>query len=186
MSVWYVRSITMILGLFWIVGCSDASPTVSYLKAIDKFDFLNTNVTTAELSSIPLQANCTSFLERIDVSFDGTTWIASNTYDSKSKNSCTGGNYSISISNLTSPLNGMNIKSGDTFPVQFRAFSRAGYYVYRTVQIKYSPSTTIPQAILAGSANSTGTGLKLNGRALALKQTTSSGTGLILRGRITQ
>jgi hypothetical protein len=80
----------------------------------------------------------------------------------------------------------MNIKSGDTFPVQFRAFSRAGYYVYRTVQIKYSPSTTIPQAILAGSANSTGTGLKLNGRALALKQTTSSGTGLILRGRITQ
>ncbi|MFM6929489.1 MAG: hypothetical protein ACKOX6_13555, partial [Bdellovibrio sp.] len=176
----------MILGLFLIVGCSDASPTVSYLKSIDKFDFSPTNVTTADLSSVSLRATCTSFLDRIDISFDGNTWIPSNTYDSHSKSSCTGGNYSISISNQTSPLNGMNIKSGETFPVQFRAFSRAGYYVYRTVQIKYSPSATIPQAVLAGAKTSQSSEFMLKGRALASQQTTASGSGLILRGRITR
>ncbi|MGE5085491.1 MAG: hypothetical protein ACM3MG_04270 [Bacillota bacterium] len=176
----------MIFGLFLIVGCSDASPTVSYLKAMDKFDFSATNVTTADLSSVPLKAECTSFLDRIELSFDGNTWISSNTYDPNSKNSCSGGTYSINISNQISPLSGMNIKNGDTFPVQFRAFSRAGYYVYRTVQIKYTPSATIRQAILAGATTSSNSQNILKGRALASQQTTASGSGLILRGRITK
>ena len=188
MQKWITKHICLIiLGLSGIVGCSDANPTVSYLKAFDKFDFSITNVTTAELNSIPLHASCTSFLDRIDLSFDnGSTWTPSQTYDTGSNNSCSGGNYNITLSNSKAPLNAMTIKSGDTFIVQFRGFSRAGYYVYRTVNVKYSPAATIPQAILAGANHSTGSGLKLKSRALASKQTTATGSGLILRGRITQ
>lgn len=187
MQKWLTKLICLIiLGLSGIVGCSDANPTVSYLKAFDKFDFSITNVTTADLKTIPLHASCTSFLERIDVSFDGSTWTPSQTYDTGSSNSCSGGQYNITLSNLISPLKEKTINSGDTFSVQFRGFSRAGYYVYRTVNIKYTPSATIPQAILAGATNSTGSGLKLKSRVLASEQNTATGSGLILRGRITQ
>ncbi|HEX7675676.1 MAG TPA: hypothetical protein VF412_15985 [Bdellovibrio sp.] len=177
----------LLLSLLFFVGCSDATPHVSALRALDQFEFKTTNVVSADLSVVPLQATCSKFISSVDVSFDGgTTWQASTSYDSASQPCSTAGNYTLTLSNSKSPWSSETFTNGQNISVKFRAFSRAGYYVYREVIVKYTPSATIRQEVLAGMGSSSNGSVKLKGRLRAQRQVSSSGSGYILKGRIAE
>lgn len=167
------------------MGCTDANPKVSALRALDQFDFKKNFVVTADLNSVPLQATCSRFIDHVDVSFDnGTTWTNTSSYDATSQFDCGNSNYAVTLSNSKSPWNGMSFSNGQVVNVKFRALSRAGFFVYRDISIKYTPSATIRQEVLVGAATSKAAGLVLKGRLRAQKQSIASGGSFIIRGRI--
>lgn len=184
----FVQSLLTAICLVFVLGCSDAKPTVSFLRPMDNFEFKpSSDVVTSTLTTIPLKAECSRFITSVDLSFDGgATWIASDTYDSGYVICTKDGTYEISLSNSKSPMSSMTISSGDSFTVKFRAWSRAGMYVYRDVTIRYVPPAQIKQGILAGAGTQTGTGLVLRGRILSHQQQTASGGGFKVSGRVAE
>ncbi len=181
----YVRYLCLFLSLFIYVGCSDANPKVSTLRALDEFDFKKNFVVAADLSSVPLQAKCSRFIDHVDVSFDnGITWTNTSSYDTSSQFDCPNSNYAVTLSNSKSPWNSMSFTNGQVVNVKFRAMSRAGFYVYRDISVKYTPSATIRQEVLVGAGTSSATNIVLKGRVRAQKQTVATGGSFIVRGRI--
>lgn len=177
----------LLLSLLIFVGCTNATPHVAALRALDQFEFKTSNVVSADLSSVPLQAICSKFISSVDVSFDGgTTWQASTAYDATSTSCSASGTYSLTLSNSKSPWSSETFTNGQNISVKFRAFSRAGYYVYREVIVKYTPSATIRQEVLAGAGSASGGGMQIKARLRAQRQVSSSGSGYILKGRIAE
>lgn|GEM_PF-1933456 len=173
--------------LLFLVGCSDTSPSVSILRAIDGFDFVPPQVVTASLNSVPLQANCSLFVGNVEMSFDGgTTWITPTSYDPTAKSACENGSFAITLSRHKSPWNSMTFSPGQTLSVKFRAQPRVGDWIYRNVAIKFAPSTPLSQETLAGGSVQSGGGYVLRGRARMQDQHVASGGGYSIRGRITQ
>lgn len=180
------RSTCLLFSLIFFVGCTDANPQVSSLKLLDGFEFQKSTIVTASLQEVSIQANCSRFIDQIDLSFDnGSTWTSSKDYDSTAQN-CTNGLFSISLSSSKSPWNGASFTSGQNINVKFRARSRAGIMIYRDLSIQYTPSSTRRQEILVGASITSGGGLVLKGRARGQNQqvATAAGSNLILRGRI--
>jgi hypothetical protein len=172
--------------MVFLAGCSDADPQVSLLRTMSEFEFVTNSVVTASLNSVPLTAKCSSFINKVELTFDdGATWIPSSTYDASST-SCANSKFDLTVTNNSAPLNGMTINSGDSITVKFRAYPRIGTPVTRTVTIKYTPSATIKQSVLAGTGEQSGTGYILKGHVQAHKQQVATGTNLILKGRILQ
>ncbi|MEK2646553.1 hypothetical protein [Bdellovibrio sp. BCCA] len=188
MNKWDVRKINILAPLLlFLVGCSDTTPSVSILRSIDGFDFVTTNVVTASMHSVPLQANCSAFVGQVEMSFDGgATWLQPTAYDPSAKSKCENGAFTVTLSNTKSPWSGMSFTNGQVVSVKFRALPRIGSWIYRTVNVKYSPSTPISQEVLAGSQTQTGTGLILHGRVRSQDQHIANGGGFTLKGRITQ
>lgn len=171
----------------FMAGCSDTTPTVSILKSINSFEFVNRNIVTASLSSVPLQAKCSSFVSSVEVSFDaGVTWVSPSSHDPAAKSVCENGLFNMTLSSANAPLSTMTFSSGQTLAVKFRGLMRTGNWVYSDVSVKYVPSATISQEILAGSQTQAGAGMVLRGRVRAQSQQTAAGGGFVLRGRITQ
>ncbi|MBO9667376.1 MAG: hypothetical protein J7501_11255 [Bdellovibrio sp.] len=184
MPRWNVRHLCACIGLVFLAGCSDADPKVTLLRPMNQFDFVTSNITTSSLTAVPLTAKCSSFIGTVEMTFDkGATWIDATSYDTHNS-VCTSGKFNITLSNTSSPLNGMAINNGDTVTVRFRAHPRIGPVVERTVLVKYAPSATIQQGILAGAGTQSGAGYVLRGRVQSHKQEIATGTNLILRGRI--
>lgn len=183
-----VRKINILAPIVvFLVGCSDTSPTVSILKSIEGFDFVVPNVVTASMNSVPLQANCSAFVGSVEMSFDGgTTWMQPSAYDASAQSNCQNGAFSITLTNSKAPWNGMTFTNGQVFTMKFRAQPRIGSWIYRSVTIKYVPSSTISQEILAGSNMQKGTGLVLRGRVRAQDQHVANGGAYAIKGRITQ
>ncbi|WP_413557453.1 hypothetical protein [Bdellovibrio sp. HCB209] len=184
----FVRSIVAVFGLFFLMGCSDADPTVSFLRPMDNFEFKpSKDVVTSTLASIPLKAECSRFITTVDLSFDGgTTWIASDTYDSNYVICSKDGQYEISLSNTKAPLSSMTINNGDTFNVKFRAWSRAGMYINREVNVRFVPPAQIKQGVLAGASVQTGSGMVLRGRIVSHQQNTAAGGAFRIYGRVAE
>ncbi|MDG0816204.1 hypothetical protein [Bdellovibrio svalbardensis] len=167
------------------MGCTDANPKVAALHALDEFEFKKNFVVTADLSSIPLQAKCSRFIDHVDVSFDsGATWTNTSTYDTSSQFDCANSNYTMTLSNSKAPWNSMSFTSGQVVNVKFRALSRVGNYVYRDISVKYTPSATIRQEVLVGAGTSTAANIVLKGRIRAQKQAVASGGSVVVKGRI--
>lgn len=184
----FARSILTVFCLFSILGCSDADPSVSFLRPMDNFEFKpSKDVVTSTLTTIPLKAECSRFITSVDLSFDGgTTWIPSGTYDNNYVICTKDGFYEITLSNSHAPLNSMTINNGDSFTVQFRAWSRAGMYINREVTVRYVPPAQIKQGILAGAGKQTGGGLVLRGRIVSHKQSTASNGTHVIYGRVVE
>jgi hypothetical protein len=184
----FVQSLMAVFCLVFVLGCSDAKPTVSFLRPMDNFEFKpSKDVVTSTLTAIPLHAECSRFITSVDLSFDGgSSWIGSSAYDSDYVICTKDGTYEITLSNSKSPMNSMTINNGDSFTVKFRAWSRAGMYVYRDVTVRYVPPAQIKQGILAGAGTQTGTGLILRGRILSHQQQTASGGGFKISGRVAE
>lgn len=173
--------------LMSVVGCSDTTPAVSMLKSINAFEFTSTNIVTASMASVPLQAKCSSFISSVEMSFDnGATWISPTSHDTAASTSCVNGLFNMTLSNANAPLSAMTFSHGQILPVKFRAAIRTGSWLYSNVSVKYLPSTTISQEILVGAKVQTGAGMVLRGRLRAQQQQTSTGGTFVLRGRITQ
>ncbi|UOF01074.1 hypothetical protein [Bdellovibrio reynosensis] len=177
-----------ILGIFlFMVGCSDAAPTVALLRSLEGFDFNETSIVTSNLSAVPLSAKCSSYVGKIEMSFDdGVTWINPGAHDVSAKSECANGSFTMNISNSSSPLNAMTIGNGQLIKIKFRAMPKVGSWIYRSVSLKYSASTVIRQELLAGSQIQSGTNMILRGRARAQSQFTASGGGFAITGRIKQ
>ncbi|KHD89272.1 MAG: hypothetical protein OM95_05360 [Bdellovibrio sp. ArHS] len=156
------------------------------MRSIDGFNFSPSHIVTASLNSVAARAECSSFVGQVQMSFDGTTWLNPSDYDSTAKNTCENGKFEIILSNSKAPWNSMSIVNGDTVSVKFRAQPRLGDYIYRTVNVKFVPSSPMSQEILAGSQVQTGTGLQLHGRVRAQDQHVAAGGGFKVRGRIVQ
>lgn len=187
MNKWDWRKITMLAVIGVLVGCKEANPTVSLLRSLEIFDFENSNIVTSSLDSVSLKASCSSFIESVELSFDGgTSWLQPSAYDPSAKSFCENGIFSISLSNSKSPWNAMSFTSGQVMTVQFRALSRRGDWLYRNVNIKFTPSSPLSQELLVGSKSQTGSGLILKGRLRAQDQNVASGGGFVIHGRIAQ
>lgn len=168
-------------------GCTNTTPTVSLLKGLNGLEFVSTEVVAASLSSVSLQAQCSSFVESIEVSFDsGSTWMSPTAHDPSASSACENGIFKMKILNTNAPLNAMSIPSGSVLQLQFRAKMRVSGWSQVTVGIKYSPSGSTSQEILAGGSEQTGAGMVLKGRIRAQSQKVSSGGDFVVRGRITQ
>ncbi|WP_374029178.1 hypothetical protein [Bdellovibrio bacteriovorus] len=187
MKLWELRKFNILALLFMVAGCSDTNPTVSILRSIEGFDFNPTNVVTASMNNVPLQATCSSFVGAVEMSFDGgTTWVTPTSYDPAVASQCANGSFQISLSDSKAPWSSMTFTNGQMVTVKFRAQPRIGNWIYRNVTIKYSPSTTISQEILAGAKTQTGTNMVLKGRVRAQEQHVASGGGFVIKGRIAQ
>lgn len=184
---WNVFAVALAMA-FALIGCTDVTPTVGMLKVIEGFDFKSSKLMTASLSHVSLQASCSSFIEAIELSFDGTSWIQPTAYDPAAKSMCDNGSFAITLSNSQAPWNAMSFANGQLITVKFRARSRIGNWIYRTVEIKYAPSTTISQEVLAGSQvqSNLGAAIVLRGRLRAQTQTVATGGAYKIRGRILQ
>ncbi|WP_413568631.1 hypothetical protein ACLWBD_14060 [Bdellovibrio sp. HCB117] len=187
MKNWNVSKINILSIFLLVAGCTDTNPTVSILRSIDGFNFTNNHVITASMNSVALQAECSAFVGQVQMSFDGgTTWLNPADYQATAKNSCENGKFEITLSDAKAPWSSMTFANGDTVSVKFRAQPRVGDFIYRTVNVKYVPSSPMSHEILAGSQVQTGTGLHLRGRVRAQDQHVASGGGYKIRGRITQ
>jgi hypothetical protein len=178
------------LGLFLLTalsGCTNATPDVSFLNPNLKFQFLPSALTTSSMHSVTLFAECSSFIDNIQMSFDnGATWISPTSYDVAAKSKCENGKFAITLTDTKAPWNSVGFTNGQVVAVKFRATARIGNPVIRSVNILFSPSATISQEILVGASAQTGTGLRMKSRLRALQQTISSGGGYVMQGRITQ
>lgn len=184
-SIWKINILALLVGA--MAGCSDANPTVSILRSIEGFDFSSSNIVTASLNSVPLQANCSAFVGGVEMSFDGgATWITPTSYDPSAKSVCENGSFSVTLSDSKAPLNGMAIAKGQIFTVKFRALPKVGSWIYRDVSVKYAPSSPLSEEILVGSQTQTGSGLVLHSRLRGQAQQISQGGAFKIRGRITQ
>ncbi|MEK2688347.1 hypothetical protein [Bdellovibrio sp. GT3] len=185
----FVQSLVAVFSVLFILGCSDADPKVSFLRPIDNFEFKpSKDHVTSTLSSISLNAECSRFITSVDLSFDGgSTWISSTTYDSDTVMCSTDGKFQIDLSNTKAPMNSMTINNGDTFTVNFRAWSRAsGQYVERDATVRFVPPAQIKQGVLAGAQIQTGSGMVLKGRIVSHQQRTASGGSFVIQGRVSQ
>ncbi|WP_413574870.1 hypothetical protein ACLVWU_11575 [Bdellovibrio sp. HCB290] len=184
----FVQSLVAVISVLFLMGCSDADPKVSFLRPIDNFEFKpSKDYVTSTLTSITLDAECSRFITSVDLSFDGgSTWIPSTTYDSDTVMCSTDGKFQIDLSNAKAPMNSMTINNGDSFTVNFRAWSRAGMWINREATIRFVPPAQIKQQILAGAQTQTGSGMVLKGRVVSHQQRTASGGGFVLHGRVTQ
>ncbi|MGZ3773471.1 MAG: hypothetical protein ACXVCN_07150 [Bdellovibrio sp.] len=184
MSKWRVCELSILIFTALSVGCTDVNPNVSVLKSVNSFEFMKSQITTTSLFSIPLQASCSSYIQSVEMSFDGSNWITLSAYDSTVKSNCDTGSISISLSNSKAPWNSMTFSSGQDITVKFRALPRVGPYVYRDVTIKYVPSPSFSQEVLAGAQVQTGNGMNLRGRVRSQNQQVASGGSFKIRGRI--
>lgn len=179
-----VRYFCLFLILLIFVGCTDANPKVSILRALDNFDFQRSFIITANMNSVPLQARCSKFIDQVDVSFDGgVTWVNTATYD-PSVQSCSTGAYSVTMSSSKAPWNSITFTNGEVVNLKFRARSRAGMIVYRDVSVKFTPSATVHQEALVGTASAHSASMNLKSRLRGQQQRTAASTTYILRGRI--
>ncbi|MGZ3770195.1 MAG: hypothetical protein ACXWRG_11070 [Bdellovibrio sp.] len=182
-SIWKV----FLLNALFSVGCTDVNPTVGMLKSIEGFQFEKSQITTANLSYVPLKATCSSFLQTIEMSFDGSTWIQPTAYDPNAKSNCDSGTFSIILTNTRTPWKTSAFSNNANITVKFRALPRVGPYIYRDVVIKYTPSPPFSQEVLAGSQIQSGGGFHLRGKLRAQGQgIAQQGGGFKIRGRILQ
>lgn len=187
MNNWNVRKIYIYILAIFYIGCTDVNPTVTMLKSIDGFEFKSSQITTANLFSVPLQASCSSLIQSVELSFDGSTWIQPTAYDPSAPANCDSGTFSLTLTNTKTPWKSSVFSNGEEITVKFRALPRIGPYIYRDVVIKYIPSPPFSQEVLAGSQIQTGTGFKLVGKIRALGQgDVQLGGSYKIRGRITQ
>lgn len=187
MNHWGVRKLAILSLFIFSVGCSDTTPSVSMLRSIQGFDFLISNVVTASMNSVPLNANCSAFVGKVEMSFDGgTTWEQPSDYDSSVNSFCQNGSFAITLKKSKAPWDAMTFTSGQVFTMKFRAQPKVGDWIYRDVSIKYVPSTPKSQEILAGSVRQSGSGYVLHGKVRGQMQHTASSSSYVLRGRITQ
>lgn len=189
MRIRYVSKIAILgfLGLA-LAGCSDSTPEVQVLRALDDLTFNPQSIVTSSLNSVPLQARCAHYVNSIEMSLDGgATWLSPSAYDNTASTSCKDGKFQVQISNLKAPWNGMNITAGQTLKVKFRAQPRPGHYFYKEVSILYTPSTSRSQDILVGTASEqTGSGLRLKSRLRTSSQHVATGGNFRIHGRITE
>ena len=185
-----VRHLCVSTYILIVLGCTNATPEVSFLRPMDEFDFKKSFFTTSDLSGIPLEASCTKFIDHIDMSFDdGTTWNSVSAYDpSQPTNPCSNQLFQITLMSSKSPWSSMSIINGQTLKVKFRAQSRTGNYVYREISVKYTAGGTASQETLAGAHTSQDAGglFVLRGKVRAQQQSISSSSSYIIRGRILQ
>lgn len=176
------------MSLVGFIGCTNADPTVSNLGGTEIFSFLSSNITTADLSAVPLSAKCSTLVEKVELSFDsGITWIQSTTYDGSASANCSTGTFNITLSSTKSPWSSQTFHNGDILSIKFKVTGGSGaVVVYKTVSVTYTPPATIKQEMLAGAATQTGTGLVVKARLRALSQTTASGGPYIIKRRGTQ
>lgn len=177
-----------ILAIFLLlVGCSDAAPTVALLRSLEGFEFSEEQIVTASLSSVSLTAKCSSYVSKVEVSFDnGATWISPTAHDPSATDQCSGGSFSMKISSLQAPLSSMTISKGQLIGLKFKAQTKVGSDIYRSLTVKYSPSSVLPQELLVGSQIQTGSGLQMRGRARFQQQHAASGGSFAISGRIMQ
>lgn len=173
------------LGVFFL-GCTDANPTVSFLKNTDTFQFQTSQVVTADLSAVPFQATCSSFITGVELSFDnGATWMDSASYDSAA--TCSAGRFLITLSNKKAPWNATFFSGSTDIVVKFRAYSMISRdHIFRDISIRFTPSATIQQELLAGSQVQNAVGYQLKGRVRFQNQQTAAGSGVLIQGRISQ
>nr|BFD60701.1 hypothetical protein CKG001_28080 [Bdellovibrio sp. CKG001]BFD64115.1 hypothetical protein BdHM001_27960 [Bdellovibrio sp. HM001] len=185
----YVSKIA-ILGFLWLIlaGCSDSNPQVQVLRALDDLTFNPQSIVTSSLTSVPIQARCAQYVNTIEMSLDGgATWLSPSAYDNSAASSCKDGKFQVQLSNLKAPWNTMNITSGQTLKVKFRAQPRPGHYFYKEVEIQYTPSTSRSQDMLVGSATEqNGSGLRLKSRLRTSSQHVATGGNFRIQGRITE
>lgn len=188
MNTWDVSKFA-ILGMIISIlsACTDASPTVSVLRSIENLEFEPNHVVTSSLSSVPLQAQCASFIGNIEMSLDnGVTWINPTSYDSNAPSVCTNGKFNISLSNLKAPWSALSITPGQTLKVKFRAQPRPNNYFHKEVTVLYSPASARSQEVLVGGAEQAGGGYRLKSRLRAQQQHLATGAGFRIQGRITE
>lgn len=178
------RHSLLVLFLF-LISCTDTTPSVGFLKTDATFDFATSNIVTTNLSSVPVKAFCSPLITSIELSFDdGATWILSSDYQASAK--CDAGHFNMTLSNSLAPLNSMNVGKGDTLTVQFRALSKMGAFVYRSVNVTLTPPVTNSQQLLAGGQHQTGSGILLRGRIRAKQQQVATGGTFRITGRIAE
>lgn len=175
-------------------GCTDANPQLSALKSMETFELKSPQIVTSDLSSISVNATCSTFITDIELSFDdGTTWMQSLAYDSGANFACqTNKEFGMTLSNNKAPWNGMTISVGQTLNVKYRARARTGTYITKDLQVLFSPGLRLSQEALVGSrlaqsGTNGGTTLHLRSRVRFQDQNVATGSnGLTLRGRILQ
>lgn len=172
-----------------VSACSDTNPSVGVLKSIQGLQFDNTRIVTSSLGAVPLQASCSPFAGNVEMSFDsGSSWISPQSHDSTSTGACQDGIFKMKLRGSADPLAQAKITSGQVIKLKFRVALGAAGWVYQDVEIKYQPSTTMSQEILAGASVSKneGAGIVLRGRIRSQNQEISRGGDLVIRGRIVQ
>jgi len=181
------RAVCTIAALFVLGGCSDTTPAVSILKNLNGLEFNSPQVVASSLSSVPLQARCSSFVEYVELSFDsGATWMSPPAHDPSAGSTCDNGIFNMRILSANAPLNAMSVAGGSVLNLKFRAKLRLGGWSQASVGIQYSPSGTVSREILAGANVLSGGGMVLRGRIRTQNQQVSSGGNFVVRGRITQ
>lgn len=189
MRIKYVSKIAL-LGFLWtaLAGCSDSTPEVQVLRALDDLTFTPQSIITSSLASVPVQARCAQYVNSIEMSLDGgATWLSPAAYDGTAGTSCKNGKFQVQLSNLKAPWSAMNITAGQTLTVKFRAQPRPGHYFYKEVSIQYTPSTSRSQDMLVGTGlEQTGSGLRLKSRLRTSSQHVATGGNFRIQGRITE
>lgn len=179
------RRRSLLFFLLFLVGCTDTTPSVGFLKTDAVFDFTNSSIVTSNLNSVPLKAFCSPLISSIEVSFDGgATWILSSDYQSSAK--CEAGYFNVTLSNTLAPLSTMVVNKGDTFDVQFRALSKMGSYIHRIVNVTFTPPVTGSQQLLVASQQQNGAGILLRGRIRGETQQVATGGSFKITGRIVE
>lgn len=182
---WDVLKIFTLVAIAFSVGCTDVNPTVSMLKSLENgFEFQSSQITTTSLFSVPLQATCSSYIQKVEMSFDGSNWISPSDYDANTKSVCENGAFVITLSDTKTPWKTTTFTQGEIIAVKFRAVLSAGASLSREVKITYKPSSSLSQEILAGAGTQTGTGFILRGKVRAQYQEIASGGNFKIRGRI--
>lgn len=160
------------------------NPTVGMLRSIEGFEFSSSTVSSASLSSIELRAICSSFIGEIEMNINGTDWITPTSYDPAAPSTCVNGSFSVTLSNSKEPWKSLTVSPGQSLSVQFRGKSTIGNWVYRVVNIVFSPSVQNSQEVLAGVQSQSGGGLLLHGRLRSQKQHVASGGSFKIKGII--
>lgn len=183
-STVFKRQSLLVLFLF-LIGCTDTTPSVGFLKTDATFDFVTSNIAATSLNSVPVKAFCSPLISSVELSFDGgATWLLSTDYQSSAR--CAAGYFEMVLSNTLAPLNTMTVARGDTLNIQFRAHSKMGSYIERTVNVTLTPPVTNSQQILAGSQLQSGSGIFLRGRVRAKNQQVAVGGTFRITGRIAE
>ena len=158
---------------------------MSILHSLDDFNFQRNYISTSSLIKVPLQANCSKFIDVVDLSFDnGATWMSSTAYDASSQSCSSGNGFSLTLSNSKSPWSTHTFTIGDLITIKFRAITKMGETVYRDVTVRYTPTSTLHQETLVGAQISSGSGMILKSRLRAQQQHVATGGAFKIRGRI--
>lgn len=171
--------------LFLWIGCSNTTPQIGMLTNINSgLEFSPALITTSTWSSVGIAGKCSSFVDSVDLSFDGgQTWYSSQALDSGASG-CGTGTFSMTLSNSVAPLNTLSFVSGQITDIKFKTHTKFNTEATSLLQVQFTPVSQHKQQVLIGSATATdgGSTMTLKGRATMTQQTLATGGGYQLRG----